>query len=771
MANRPGTLGLLEALEMARRKAEAGQQQAAPFDLQSTIQGADKAIQQGVFGAVDAIGSEGKRLIDGKFGFEAMGEALPKLAQSGSNNLLEALGTQRGGWSANDLQAERDRANMGQAAGGALDASMLLPVVGPAAKAGIKGGAKVTGSIAEALRPAEIARNVEREYFVPTNFGELKLQISPSRNNKKAAEVEWDWARDAQIDAIKEKPVSAGRAAVKAVQGALARDAKASKQPIYTFSGTSESRDRLYASLANNSDLPYKPISSGSNATVSGMQRKMFGGDVKVPDWAKDLKSNVDDAPALGASVADIQDAIKEGASVSTVSRILGISEKDVLQALESRRPTQLNMGFGFGGKDGEKPLLSALMDVFKGKQAPAANPLDQFTPPTSLDDIFTGGPRTPRADTGPLDPRQPEGPAFNASTPEVGYDGQGFTGLDARLGNGPEMSPSPADGPFAHTFKKAGELPPKGGSDLRMSIFDSADDQFPFTTQAPQGAPPPTSLADLIAQSLKRPDDIPEGDWAGIMGGVQHQNAELARIMSEGKLMSGAEWGGVARPGGPSQLQTRGDPFGVSVNTTDADKLTGIINHSHPHVIPGSEGTQYPASLSLMDLFATKEARGITSLEPEGGFGYAIANPKAPALENAEWEKIVGDSLQASAPHLPGNVFPYSVGGSHVPLYEAEMIAQKALGTAMKRTNMLQQYGYATKNPAQSEAIRQSETAINAGADAAEKSLREVLKARGFTDGQIAALIAQFGSLGAAMGALGMGSQQKGAPVSQSAF
>lgn len=101
---------------------------------------------------------------------------------------------------------------------------------------------------------------------------------------------------------------------------------------------------------------------------------------------------------------------------------------------------TQLSMGFGSGGKDGQRSLVQILSDAMKGKKA---SPLDQFTPPTSLDDIFTGGtPRGPREITGgSQNPGAMEGsffhdPRFAGPQDAVPYtEGQGFGGLDARLG------------------------------------------------------------------------------------------------------------------------------------------------------------------------------------------------------------------------------------------------------------------------------------------------------------------------------------------------
>lgn len=71
------------------------------------------------------------------------------------------------------------------------------------------------------------------------------------------------------------------------------------------------------------------------------------------------------------------------------------------------------------------------------GKPFAPRNPLDQFTPPTSIDDIFTGGaPRGPRElSGGPTNPAGLDGSAFNLNTPEVPYDpARGFGGLDAKF-------------------------------------------------------------------------------------------------------------------------------------------------------------------------------------------------------------------------------------------------------------------------------------------------------------------------------------------------
>lgn len=515
---RPGSLGLLEALKMAQDRyaaEQAGKPPAAPFNLQQTLQGADKAIQQGVFGAVDAIGSEGKRLIDGKFGFDALSQALPQLAQSGPQNLAEALATTRQGgaqWTNQDLQAQRDRDNLGMAAGGALDASLLVPGLGVVPKGAYKAAGKTIAGAVDNMMPAEIARDVERVYSVPTKFGDVELNVFP---RGKSAEVTWDWAGGVPREAIDAAPVSAGREAMRAVKGSLARDAKATKQPAYTFSGTSDAHTRLYNSMLDDPNLPFKPMKDAGSDTL-GMQRKMLGGPVEVPDWAKGLKPQIDDGAAPDF-----------------------MGDPELWRKYDSRavdRPpeaTTLGMGFPFSGKDGEKPLLSALMDAMRGKgandrkltdvisnlgenpdaanfgatnaakglntfgerpkigpiTAPAVNdappwlgnpnmynpntaggptafeaalqaqqtpkpslevlqggrnPLDQFTPPTTLDDIFTGGaPRGPRELSGGteypagLDSSFMNDPRFNGAGVQdpVPYDpAKGFGGLDARF-------------------------------------------------------------------------------------------------------------------------------------------------------------------------------------------------------------------------------------------------------------------------------------------------------------------------------------------------
>ena len=122
MAARPGSISLLEALEMARRKAEASQQQATPFDFGETVRGADRAIQQGVFGAVDAVGGEVNRLKDNWIGLKDIGQGAGK--QTSLADALASMGTQRGGFTRPDLATQRE--GLGQMASGALDVSPII---------------------------------------------------------------------------------------------------------------------------------------------------------------------------------------------------------------------------------------------------------------------------------------------------------------------------------------------------------------------------------------------------------------------------------------------------------------------------------------------------------------------------------------------------------------------------------------------------------------------------------------------------------------------
>ena len=540
MAAKPG-LGLLEALKMAQDRynaEQAGKPPAKPFDLQQTLQGADKAIQQGVFGAVDAVAGEGKRLIDGKFGFDALSQALPQLAQSGPQNLAEALATTRQGgaqWTNQDLQAQRDRDNLGKAGGGAMDATWLLPAV-PAAKGAIKGSAR---GLEEAFKDLRYGGKEGRAWMEnpqpglspssgPPSFSgpTMSARSGLGDNATYAARVQStqepttlsagfgfggkDGERSlAQIlgDSLKGK--TQGSAKPPKVKPFTRTDFDPTPEYEVMMDGANDDQMRSLVAAMKTKD-PDSPTLDPSyrdqqvkawdpyfvqHFPQKGSPRELrtaflarHGGDVdKAIAGANKL------ADELEATFRPARASILQDLAISPVATrrqlISNLRESTKLMrggplSEAPKPPTTLSAGFGFGGKDGEKPLWDSLRDVFKGKPAPAPNPLDQFTPPTSLDDIFTGGPRSPRADTGPLDPRQPEGPAFNASTPEVGYDGQGFTGLDARLGKGPQMSPSPADGPFAHTFKY--DLPGGAQGEMKANIMD--DTMSVWGSSIPEG-------------------------------------------------------------------------------------------------------------------------------------------------------------------------------------------------------------------------------------------------------------------------------------------
>lgn len=160
------------------------------------------------------------------------------------------------------------------------------------------------------------------------------------------------------------------------------------------------------------------------------------------PDVAQTIQGWLNNGQLRQANKTDMRAMSLESALEQQKNPRLGTSA----DVLPFRKPptdtTTLGMGFPFSGKDGERNLVQILSDALKGKKAPA-NPLDQFTPPTSLDDIFTGGsPRGPREITGgSQNPGAMEGsffhdPRFAGPQDAVPYtEGQGFGGLDARLG------------------------------------------------------------------------------------------------------------------------------------------------------------------------------------------------------------------------------------------------------------------------------------------------------------------------------------------------
>jgi hypothetical protein len=131
--------------------------------------------------------------------------------------------------------------------------------------------------------------------------------------------------------------------------------------------------------------------------------------------------------PSVGRFASNVDDA------PSVLKALRGLGDEP--------KPVTLGMGSPFGDKPGQRSLAQIIGDAIKGKKA---SPLDQFTPPTSIDDIFTGGaPRGARELSGGVE--YPAGlnssfmndPRFNGAgvqDPVPYTEGQGFGGLDARM-------------------------------------------------------------------------------------------------------------------------------------------------------------------------------------------------------------------------------------------------------------------------------------------------------------------------------------------------
>lgn len=340
MAGRSGdaSLGLLEALELSRQKYE--QSQKAPNALKSRggsrsghnfadlIAQGDQNAQSAAFGLTDAIVGEGKRLWDGKFGFDALAESLPKLAQSGPSNLLQALETGPArvgqGWTNQDLQAQRDRDNLGQAAGGALDATWLAPAVGPAVRGG-KAGLRAL----EDMLPKRIAAN---DPGILRRLSEIGNEGFPN-----------------------------------VIEGRL------SLRP-----------DDIYP-------RPFDAdVMAGQSRNAAPESGRGLSNENLTP-W----EQATPDLQAYSKALADQLQAPKRDFTVIPGDK-------------PPSAPTTLNMGFGFGGKDGERSLAQMLGDVLRGRKAePDAPLLPGASAPTSLDDLFAGGPTAPRPDGRTMSPQQ----------------------------------------------------------------------------------------------------------------------------------------------------------------------------------------------------------------------------------------------------------------------------------------------------------------------------------------------------------------------------
>ena len=134
-ADRGDGLGLAEIAAGGRQgalSARGGSRSGHNFS--DRVASVDSAAQDAAFGLTDWVGGEAKRLKDNWVGLKDIGAGIGK--QTSLEDALASLGTGPArvgqGWTRPDLNTQRE--GLGQIGSGVMDATMVMPFVGPAAE-------------------------------------------------------------------------------------------------------------------------------------------------------------------------------------------------------------------------------------------------------------------------------------------------------------------------------------------------------------------------------------------------------------------------------------------------------------------------------------------------------------------------------------------------------------------------------------------------------------------------------------------------------------
>ena len=268
------------------------------------------------------------------------------------------------------------------------------------------------------------------------------------------------------------------------------------------------------------------------------------------------------------------------------------------------------------------------------------------------------------------------------------------------------------------------------------------------------------------LLKQMKPPRGMSKAEWQVVRDKMAKGNIELVDAMNFGGPSSNWEHGGIATPEDVLTTVTSSDPTSVSVpRPTDFDK--SVIYHSHPHTLDADSGEQFPAALSLGDLGVILQShRGITSLDPVGGFAYAIRNEKIPKIEQETWERMLTNAREATKTNLSGatpNWIRSGVVASGRPRSRFDpptdatsdtLAATLGVGRALNRANVLTEFGSLPVGEAQIAGAAMLEPAVEASAQAAEEIVSNWLKMSGYDSGTIKGIIAALVSSGGLLAA-----------------
>jgi len=276
------------------------------------------------------------------------------------------------------------------------------------------------------------------------------------------------------------------------------------------------------------------------------------------------------------------------------------------------------------------------------------------------------------------------------------------------------------------------------------------------------------------LLKQMKPPKGIDDVEWQVIRDKLGKGNTELVDAMSFGGPSSNWEHGGIATPTDALKTITDRDPTSVNPPIS-ANPDKSIIYHSHPHTLDAESGEQFPAALSLGDLGVllkgsggAKADRGITSLDPLGGFAYAIRNEKLPNIKPVTWHQMQIDARaaamkslsEASSPNwmrsgVEASGRPRSRFDPPTDATSDALAATLGVGRALNRANVLTEFGNLPAGEAQLAGAAMLEPAVEASAQAAEEIVSNWLKMSGYDSGTIKAIIAALVSSGGLMAAV----------------
>lgn len=270
-------------------------------------------------------------------------------------------------------------------------------------------------------------------------------------------------------------------------------------------------------------------------------------------------------------------------------------------------------------------------------------------------------------------------------------------------------------------------------------------------------------SAAGLL-KGMDPPAHISRDQWGVIQGKHATGLQDLIDAMGYGGTSSNWEHGGMAGVDDALKTNTSMSPTNVGI-TKSKDPTRALMYHSHPHNVESDQGEIFGAGLSFGDTKAILDryAIGVSSLDPEGGFGLQLANSKAPFIKRVTWDELQNTAVGATKGLVPPRRWVRRGVADPTfsnPTPQSEDMTEVLAGTlglqrALKRANVLTHDESLPANEAQIAARAMLEPAVEMSAQAAQEVVSGWLKMNGYDTGTIKAIIAALVSSGGLMAAV----------------